>query len=435
MPDDLYHANLNAINEADLYQSIVALTRVDQPKEERPHEGYLLDFKKELGDRFIQTIAAFANTFGGLLVLGVEDVDHDGRPDKLVGVATRGELKTTMSNVIGSNLVPCPMFDIAQCSSPQDPAKKLCVVRVRETAEICLITKKGTKNPVYVRVEDKSEPADASALHALLERKRQAQSATSDLVARLDKLRHRLTLSTRDTFGAIVYGETFFRLLLCPIAHPLQPLDLVVEEKFFDIVWNPGLVSLANEGEVKHESSRSGDWFEIKLYDPSHHYPRRWTVTSNADIGFLTETRWPISGEENVWSFYDLAADVVDVAGIAKQFWQGSGYYGGFRLEAQLRLSHLKISVGPDGFHPLYYQRIGRMTALPLPREVLALAKNPYSGGDASADLSFADLDLSLDEIVAGVLNQLLRSLGHAATIEKLKVAIRPLISTNERTK
>jgi hypothetical protein len=429
MPEDLYHANLKSITGTELHQSILDFTHVDRPKNERPREGYLLDFKQEIGDKFIRVIAALANTFGGLVILGISDDDRDGRPDSLLGIAYSGELKTRVANLIGSNLVPCPMFDIAECALPNDPGKKLCVVRVRETQEVCLITTKGEKNPVYVRVEDKSEPADSSALRALLERKRQLQNVVEDLQIRLNTLRERLVFSSRDTFGGIVHSKTFFRLIFCPTAHPLLPLDIVIENQFRDLVLNPPLLSLINNGDAKHEFQRSRDWFEIRFLDQSLGYERRWHLTNHADVGFITEMNWPSPGLQGLWSLYDLAADLITIAKVVKEFWQLTGYYGSFRLEAELQVQDLRLKVEKDGFHPLYYTRLSPVVSLPLQSEILAIVGNPRSTGNASADFSYQDLNLSLSDIVADVLNQLLRSLGHGPTIEKLKVAVQSITS------
>jgi len=58
-----------------------------------------------------------------------------------------------------------------------DAGRKLSVVRVRETLEICLLAKKGEPHPVYVRNEDQSVPADASQLRALLEPEKEESNA------------------------------------------------------------------------------------------------------------------------------------------------------------------------------------------------------------------------------------------------------------------
>jgi predicted HTH transcriptional regulator len=169
MAEDLYHCDLKSISGTLMYEALRAFTLVDRPIDERPREGYLLDFKEDLnGDskkRFLHSAASFANTFGGLLVLGVSE--KDGRPEALVGLTVSGELKTQVASLIASNLFPCPPLDIAECSMPKEANRKLAVIRVRETAEVCLVARKGESHPVYVRIEDQSEPADASQLRSV----------------------------------------------------------------------------------------------------------------------------------------------------------------------------------------------------------------------------------------------------------------------------
>ena len=168
MATDLYSADLRTISGNDVYKAITEFLRLDLPKENRPREGYLLDFKEELSDRFLHSVAAFANTFGGLLILGVKE--DDGRPHEIVGVNAKGELKTQVASLIASNLFPSPPFDIAEADIPGDTdRKKVCAIRIRETPEICLLAKKGEKHPIYVRIEDQSGPADAAQIRSLLE--------------------------------------------------------------------------------------------------------------------------------------------------------------------------------------------------------------------------------------------------------------------------
>src|SRR3979490_2834406 len=85
MADDLYHVNLQSVPGISLYRLIHEFTSMERPSGDRPREGYLLDYKEDVSDRFLRSVAAFANTFGGLLIVGV--TEKDGRPDKLAGVS------------------------------------------------------------------------------------------------------------------------------------------------------------------------------------------------------------------------------------------------------------------------------------------------------------------------------------------------------------
>lgn len=72
---DLYSADLQSVSASELYRGIAEFTRIDKPPADRPREGYLLDFKEDLSDRFLHSVAAMANTFGGLPIVGVSEVD------------------------------------------------------------------------------------------------------------------------------------------------------------------------------------------------------------------------------------------------------------------------------------------------------------------------------------------------------------------------
>ncbi len=422
MAGDLYHTNLRSITAAALYQLIREFTQIDQPREARPREGYRLDFKEDLSEGFIQSIAAMANTFGGLVIVGVSEVD--GRPESVVGVLNPGELKTRVANLISSNLFPSPMFEVADCILPTDSEKKLCAVMVREASEICLISKKGVVNPVYVRVEDKSEPANASQLRAVLERKRQLQSLAKSLEPRLDALREKLSIKWQGPSGGIAASESFFRVLLVPNDHPHFPMDYVSEKVFADLVFgqNPGLQRLLSNQDATHEFSRSRNWFEIRFLDPELKHERRWHTSADGDIGFITQTNYP--GTAPSWSLYDAAADLASVLNLAKAVWQSSGYFGSFRLNAELRVLDLQLNCGQDGFHPLYYRRLGQIAGWPIDRGSVAIVDRPKYTAVASADFSYDDIERTPDEIIARVFNELLRDLGHLTDIQKFRNAI-----------
>src|SRR5260370_20439228 len=108
---DLYKDDLGAISDSDLYAAVEVFTRVTSPTTDRTQEGYLLDFKGDWSASALRTVAAFANTFGGLLLVGVSE--KDGRADQLVGIAIgRGDLKTTIASAIASNISPTPPYEI-----------------------------------------------------------------------------------------------------------------------------------------------------------------------------------------------------------------------------------------------------------------------------------------------------------------------------------
>jgi hypothetical protein len=422
MSTDLYSADLKTISGSDLYQAISEFSRLDRPRDDRPREGYLLDFKENVSDRFLHSVASLANTFGGLLILGVSEVD--GRPENFVGVTVANELKTQVSSFIASNLFPCPHFEIAECSLPADAGKKLCVVRVRETAEICMVAKKGEPHPIYVRVEDQSIPPDASKLRALIDRKRDTLSNNSTIERAADSLRESLLVTCVGPHGPRTRSNTFFRVILFPHAHILTPLDLDVERKFFGLVseQNPGLQALVNVNDATVEFRRERDWSEVTFLDSPLDYERRWRVGVTGEIAFITQTRWPLKDFGDLWSLSDVARDISSAAKLAKAFWQYTEHYGRFRLDAELSVESLRLAFDNKGFAPLFYQRLGH-NVFPLDRTSVVVVDAPGVTSRAQADLAYDALDASLPDTIAATVNQLLRGLGHVGDLQKLKQA------------
>src|SRR5438128_7718417 len=115
MSIDLIKDDLGKVSGTDLYFAVESFTGVQAAPSDRAQEGYQLDFKEQWGDGALQTVAAFANTFGGLLLIGFSE--SGGRADKIVGVpvAAGKEIKTAIASAIASNVSPTPAYEIFEC--------------------------------------------------------------------------------------------------------------------------------------------------------------------------------------------------------------------------------------------------------------------------------------------------------------------------------
>ncbi|PYV29359.1 MAG: hypothetical protein DMG22_23210 [Acidobacteria bacterium] len=289
---DLYKADLARISSAELYEAVKSFTRVDEDLDQRPREGYVLDFKQEWGDKALQTVAAFATTFGGLLLIGVSE--NDGRPDKCVGVQEKGELKTRLASIIAGNMVPVPPFWIADCRLPQDATRSLAAVRVGQSKEVCLITKKGESHPVYVRFEDQSVPANAAQLRSLIDKEKRAIRPEGYTARRANEFQNTLNVYKKRAQGSGIEGsQTFFRVFLVPDDHPRIEIDLTVENRFRETVYrnfqgHKGLLS----GTAAEDTKGPKDSFlmALTLSPAGYDYERRWAFTASGDVGFVTQS-------------------------------------------------------------------------------------------------------------------------------------------------
>jgi len=123
-------------------------------------EGVRLEYKNDFSGKnanrqIAKEIAAFANTYGGLLLIGVDEEDRkpklpilgidfsDGLEEKIVSIALKG--------------INPPVFpEIQICKLKGNPKKVVIVIRVQESDETPHRVEQDTK--VYIRVASQSEP-------------------------------------------------------------------------------------------------------------------------------------------------------------------------------------------------------------------------------------------------------------------------------------
>ena len=149
-------------------------------------EGPRVDFKRDLSSRksVLKDIVAFANTAGGVVVVGIDD---DG---SVVGVADPLREEERLSSSISDGIEPQLLPEIYAASYGEH---ELLVVEVAHHPAPFHLRAEGPEQGVYVRLGSTSRRADAEMLAEL---RRQAAGESFDLLARpgvvladLDKIR------------------------------------------------------------------------------------------------------------------------------------------------------------------------------------------------------------------------------------------------------
>src|ERR1035438_3493272 len=107
---NLFSADLDRITFADIEDFL----GLKGPVEHRPPEGLRIDYKLKEPADFPEAVAAFANTFGGLLFIGVGTVDPVTKqkhnvPLSLPGETfTGGDIKARITGKILAQVTPRP---------------------------------------------------------------------------------------------------------------------------------------------------------------------------------------------------------------------------------------------------------------------------------------------------------------------------------------
>ena len=439
---DLYKDDLAAFGDRELYAAVEAFTAIVQPSINRAQEGYLLDFKESWSDGALRTVAAFANTFGGILLIGVSE--QKGRADQLVGVASqRGDVKTGIASSIASNIAPTPLYEIRDVVFPNAPERHLCIVRVRKGNSLHLLTKKG-EQPVYIRNEDESRPANAAQLQALLATRLAPGKATlEELAQRTQEFlgqKNIYVMHVRE--GAAdaqrMRSETFLQLRLIPREPLTVRLDLSVERQFFALLRSCYQEIAENVDEngrnigASFEEYRLRDWFHVTYLETLRDFEMRWGLDSSGTVHFVTQARCKLLNEEperSVWSLCDVMTNLDWTIELAHRFWDYINYVGEGDIVAHLQVESLPLLVRSNGpqsaYASAFYERPGpRRRAKPLPANALTGAQRPGARMVAAVELTYATRWGNRAEPVSILVNQFLRDLGYAADLADLRACL-----------
>jgi predicted HTH transcriptional regulator len=126
---DLYFDNIEdkAYGDQMILDDVRALVKSGQ------REGSVLDYKSDISDKdnWPATVAAFANTFGGLIIFGVEA--KKDKPRRVTGFDPKGiEIGTKLTSMVISRIQPRPDFSIRVVNYDEDPTKEIVLLRVSE---------------------------------------------------------------------------------------------------------------------------------------------------------------------------------------------------------------------------------------------------------------------------------------------------------------
>lgn len=124
-------------------------------------EGILLDFKKDFPAKLEKTIAAFANTYGGIVLIGVDETPSGAPALPIAGVQLKPGLRERVIQIGLDAVYPPVIPEVKIVDFKSDPSlsqsdRAVVIVRVHEseTGEHAV----DQRTTVYLRVENVSDP-------------------------------------------------------------------------------------------------------------------------------------------------------------------------------------------------------------------------------------------------------------------------------------
>jgi hypothetical protein len=423
---DLHSISFASIGDQELFSAISDFVGASLPPGDRQQETYVVDFKQEWGEKSLRVVAGFANTFGGVIVIGVSE--NAGRAAQIIGVPSNKEITTQIASSIASNITPTPDYDIAECAIPSDPSKRLAVIRVRSRNRVHYLLK--GDRPVYIRNQDQAISAPASELRALIERERfdadddQASVDPSSLLPADFKItRARGAGTVQERMRNRIDSQSFMQVVIQPSKALAVSLDYSFEEHFKNLVAaHFSKFQEAAAGGVATESdSRSRSSYLYKNYRPDNDLEAKWAVLSSGLIGFACSIG--ISLPRLSWSLPDVAANIATTLSLANTVLTAEGYYGEIDVFVNVEPGGGTLFIEGSGFGSLlrkdYYPH-------PWPIVIPQYTERPvHSKGSVQERLDFNQRFNNPKEVLARILNQLLRDMGYAADLVALRQALK----------
>jgi len=125
-------------------------------------EGFTLDYKEDFPNSLEKTICAFANTFGGVILIGVEG-DQENKPIiPIKGIDFQEGLYERVINIILDNIYP-PLFPEIEIVRFQDNGNDKAVVVIRIPQSDMTPHLINNKKNVYIRTDNRNKPEDEVA--------------------------------------------------------------------------------------------------------------------------------------------------------------------------------------------------------------------------------------------------------------------------------
>ncbi|MBI3001380.1 MAG: ATP-binding protein [Deltaproteobacteria bacterium] len=252
--------------------------------QERTPEGAVLDYKEDFPNNLERSLAAMANTLGGLVLIGIEE-DKENRPIIPVkGIEFKRGLAERVTNIILSNITPPFIPEIAV---PSDATKEraLVVIRIAQSHQTPHAIAANTQ--VYLRTGNRNKPEELATIPQiewLMDGRRKSEEFRAHLYKQAEV---RLTALRPDSLAArqkareatAIAEDDRLMLSLCPV----YPKDRLMDPpamygiyrgsevdiyKGYDSIFPPvqgGDGRIVQDGFVRQRVTDDGGIFHVEL--------------------------------------------------------------------------------------------------------------------------------------------------------------------------
>lgn len=154
-------------------------------------EGVRVEYKREITNSLPKIISSFANTLGGIIIIGVATDDNNRVKFPIEGIVNERGIEERIVQSALDNIYPAVMPDIVICNVKIDEAetdKVVVVIRVDESQQAPHAIQNRTR--VYIRLESITPPyelAEIDRIEYLLKRRDEPREICQNILNRIDR--------------------------------------------------------------------------------------------------------------------------------------------------------------------------------------------------------------------------------------------------------
>lgn len=188
-------------------------------------ENSYLDYKADFPEKLDRTIAAMANTYGGIILVGVSEDDQSKPISPIAGIELSGAIEDRVINIIVGNIAPPIIPEIAVCKNA-DADRAVVLIRVHPSELTPHVTHSNTR--IYVRTGNRNNPeelADVARIEWLMDKRREAVKfrdwmfarASERFLAARDGFISGIPSTDEGTWNVMEEQPALLTLALCPL--------------------------------------------------------------------------------------------------------------------------------------------------------------------------------------------------------------------------
>ncbi len=297
-------------------------------------EGVSVEYKSQIIKELPKVISAFANTLGGIIVIGVETEKVSNKVTNILGVDREEGIEEKIINSSLQGIYPGILPEVKILDVPSKKDKVIVVIKVHESLESPHTIENTTK--VYVRTGSVSQPYELSRMDRieyLLNRRNKQEGFREQLKQDARQRAERLLINNH----AAIKEEQSLEICVCP-NFPYQPL--LTLESLHGLINNsesqlliPFQASRTINGMCEFSSGVGGyHYIEINQYGLVFRCFNLHNITSRWGIAGLTEEE-----KKKYIYFGHIVSSIGSLLKKASSFYDNIKYSGNLEISVKLK--------------------------------------------------------------------------------------------------